>query len=201
MGGYFTSADTKFFPDKLRGLEVFCLQEYRQGAYVIDSFVRRVQDAELKGFDFVRIWPLPSGTNYVSLHKRKERKRERAELPRGKTLKGNSLLIGLALKAATATKTEQRHIDRLMNELDKLLVDTVSKAPAVGNLEGHEYKQRECRLSLNGPDADVLLKKLRPWLKALDWPNGFKVLKRYGEYYQEDARTVPVRSLGRKKSK
>ena len=111
----------------------------------------------------------------------------------------------LHVKATSAAEAREKALAIAPNEVFSEH-DSEYKAESVipadwGNLEGHDYKDHECWLSLSGPDADALLKRLRPWLRALDWPNGFKVLKRFGEYYQEDARTVPARSLGRKDSK
>jgi hypothetical protein len=174
------------------------LEEYPGETCVTDTFVRCVQKAALKGFDFKRIWPLPPGTNYRVLHNQERKKREKAELPPARTLIGNSVLIRLTLKSAEPTKAETQRIEQVMDELDAVTVDKTSEAPAVGNLEGYEYKAGECWLSLSAPDADALVEKLRPWLKALDWPSGFKVLKRYGEHYQDDAPTVQVKSLERK---
>jgi hypothetical protein len=184
--------------DNLSGLLIFRLQEYPRHSYVTDKFVRRVQEVKLKGFDFQRIWPLPRGTDYRKLHKDASNRREKAELPRGRTLKCNSVLIGLILKAQQPTEAEKQRVEGLMDELDALLVDKTSDIPTVGNLEGHEYNEGECWLSISSPDADALVATLRPWLETMDWSTGLQVLKRYGEYYQEDALTAHVQSLERK---
>ena len=73
-------------------------------------------------------------------------------------------MIGLTLKSAKPTKAETQRVEKVADELDALLADKTSEAPAVGSLEGHEYKARGCWLSLSAPDADLLVEKLRPWL-------------------------------------
>jgi hypothetical protein len=37
------------------------------------------------------------------------------------------------------------------------------------------------------PDADDLAKKLKPWVKALDWPGQKWLVKRYGEFVDVEA--------------
>ena len=113
-------------------------------------------------------------------------------LGKGQRLKGNSVVIILKLKSGKSNSTEVKQADRLMDELDALLVDKTADAPAVGSLEGHEYAAAECRVFLSCPSADALVEKLRPWLTKLDWAAGFKVLKRYGEYVDGEAPTEYV---------
>ena len=120
------------------------------------------------------------------LHRQEWIARERSELPPGQKYKGNSVLIGLALDGDRPTAEERRRVDGLMDELDAILVDMHSDAPVVGSLEENEYVDGECWLRLSCPDAHALVDKLRPWLRQLDWPNGYEVIKAYGEYYSEE---------------
>lgn len=42
----------EFYPEKLQGLSIFKLRQFPAGDYVTDTFVQRVQEAGLVGFDF-----------------------------------------------------------------------------------------------------------------------------------------------------
>ncbi len=185
-----------FRANALADLTVFRLTQQPSGAYVTEAFVRQVSEHGLKGFEFVLVWPLPPHVGYMILHKEQKAGRESAELPPGQSLKGNSVIILLTLAALRPTPAERRRVDRLADELDAILVDMQSEAPAVGNLEQIEYTEGECLLSLSCPDAEALVERLRPWLEALEWPLGFRVAKRFGEFYDVEAEEEYVEELG-----
>lgn len=117
------------------------------------------------------------------------RKAERAGLPAGQTVKGNTVVIRLKFSegVADASEEEKTRIERLMDEVDGLLVEPESTATPAGCLEGNEYVEGECRLFLSCPDADLLVVKLWPWLKSLKWDGKLLVMKRYGEYIDTSA--------------
>jgi hypothetical protein len=49
------------------------------------------------------------------------------------------------------------------------------------------------RIFLTCPDCDRLVEKLLPYLRQLPWPRAYQVVKRYGEYVDEEAREEYVR--------
>jgi hypothetical protein len=180
----------EFDPRRLQGLTIFVLPE-SPVPYVTNTFVERVEKHGLKGFRFIKVWPLPPGINWRELARAEKHRQKRKGLPKGQTVKGNTVVIRLALAdpKSKGSKAEKQAVNRLMDQLDALLVDADSELPAVGSLEGHDYGAAgECRLFLSCPDADALVEKLRPWLKHLSWPKGFSVRKRYGEYVDIKAR-------------
>ena len=63
----------EFVPGRLEGLTIFNIPELAGDPLVTDAFKERVEAAGLQGFDFVKVWPLPRGTNWRQLHKKKRR--------------------------------------------------------------------------------------------------------------------------------
>ena len=160
-----------------------------------EPFKRRAKEHGLQGMLFSKVWPLPPAISWKKLARIERDKLHAKGLPPGQTVKGNAVIIQLFLAnpSSKGTATEKKTIAGLMDEIDALLVDVESKVPAVGSLEGHDYGVAgECRLFLSCPDADALVKKLRPWLKALRWEAGFTVIKRYGEYVDPKAKEEVV---------
>jgi hypothetical protein len=177
--------------ERLDGLSIFRIPENPTSTYVTEPFVARAQEHGLRGMNFIKVWPLPPGVYWRALENERRQKRHTEGLPAGQSVKGNSVVIRLQLGSpkSTGTEAEKKSVNKLMDQLDAQLVDVNSDAPVVGSLEGFDYGvPGECRLFLSCPDADALVKKLHPWLKAVDWPKGFKVLKRYGNFADKDAR-------------
>jgi hypothetical protein len=180
----------EFDAKKLDGLSIFRLVEQPARIFVNEAFAARARESRLRGLNFIKVWPLPAGVHWRQLARAEERRQKSKGLPKGQTVKGNTVIIRLSLAdpKSKGNKAEKRAINRLMDQLDALLVDADSDRPAVGNLEGHDDGVAgECRLFLSCPDADALVEKLRPWLKDLSWPKGFSVRKRYGEYVDKAA--------------
>jgi hypothetical protein len=180
----------EFVAEKVRDLTIFRIPEEPANVFVTETFATRVRERGLRGFEFRKVWPLPPGVFWLKLAKEMRIKAHADGLPKGQTVKGNTVVIILSLANphSRGTSAEKRAVERLMDELDALLVDVDSDAPAVGSLEGHDYGvPGECRLFLVCPDADALITRLRPWLKELNWPAGFGVVKRYGHFTNQDA--------------
>ena len=179
-------------PGKLEGLTIFQLRQEQGQVYVTDPFVLRVKEHGLKGFDFIKVWPLPKGADWRALHKRQKRRRERSELPTGCRIKGESVFIRLELGGTRLSKKERKLLDRAMCDLDQLLVDPASEAPTIGSLEGHECSKGVCEMRLSCPDAAALARKLMPWLNTLVWPRPIVIVKRNMPFDNLKARETPV---------
>ena len=178
----------EFLASKLDGLSIFRIPETPMTVYITEPFAARVREYGLQGMDLIKLWPLPAGADWWKLGEEGRKQRERKELPKGGLIKGNTVVIRMRLAGSKATPGERKQINGLMDQLDALLADEESLAVRVGSLEGHEYHKGECRLFLTCPNADALVKKLRPWLQTLDWPDDFVVLKRYGSHVDETAK-------------
>jgi hypothetical protein len=182
-----------FCASRLKGLTIFRIPEDDWAPYVTDEFVARAEQHGLDGLDFAKVWPLPGGVDWESAHKRQRRRRERKELPKGSRLKGQSVFVRLGLRGKRPEKAECKLRDRLVDELDAMLVDPRSKSPSVGSLEGHQCLGGVCELRLSCPDAAALARKLAPWLNAQPWPGEVTAVKRDRGFDNLEANETPVK--------
>lgn len=180
----------ELIPDRLAGLSIFFMRELSYDTFVTQCFVDRAKECGLQGFHFQKVWPLPPDVDWKKLARQELESRYREGLPAGQIVKGNTVVLRLMRRGERkkASAEERRRIEQIMDELDAILIEADSAAPPVGSLEGHEFIKGECRLFFSCPDADALVTKLRPWLAALQWEEGFRVLKRYGGYVDPEAR-------------
>ncbi len=186
----------EFFPRKLAGLSIFRIPETPSEIFVTDEFVSRVREHNLGGMLFVKVWPLPKDVNWGIELKRMRDKQKAVGLRPGKMVKGNAVVLRLALadSKSTGTAAEKRAVKRLKDQADRLLIDVNSDAPAIGSLEGEAFDTPgECRLFFSCPNADALVAKMEPWLRELEWPGDFEIVKRYGSYYGSAGREAHVR--------
>lgn len=171
----------EFRASKLKSLSIFAIPDDPGQLYVTDVFRAAVETAGLDGFDFVKVWPLGKGEDWQSLHKRQAKQRRNKGLPKGQQLKGQSVFVRLKLKADRPSRDECKLRDRLMDELDAMLVDPAGRK-IVGSMEGHECINGVCELRISCPDADTLARFLLPWLKKMQWPNSMTVVKRNASF-------------------
>lgn len=178
----------EFRQRKVEGLSFFCLPIILD-LFVTSVVVNRAKQHGLRGMNFIKVWPLPEGVIWWHLAKIQKRRQLSKGLPKGQTIKGNTVVIRLKLGKSKATEREKKAISDVMDELDALLVTSELEQPLVGSLEGSDYGvEGECRLYLSCPDANVLAEKLRPCLAKLRWKPGLIVLKRYGDMWDKAAR-------------
>lgn len=153
--------------------------------FVTQAFADRVRQHQLQGFHFVKLWPLPEGVSWQEKDKKQRKKKLQVKTKRGTTpVKGNTVVLRLPIAKTKPSKQEKDRLAKVMDVIDALLYDPAAKSdsPLLGNLEGKDVVEGELRLFLSCPDADVLVEKLRPWLKRISWDGPVKVLKRYGNY-------------------
>lgn len=169
-------------PDKMAGLSIFSIPEASTSTFVTQAFVDRVRLHRLQGFRFIKLWPLPAGVNYQEEDRAETEGNLTVDTPRGRVpIKGNTVVIRLGTAKAKANKAEKDRLATFMDELDGLLYEPRPEAPYFGSLEGDDRVDGELRLFLSCPDANVLLDRLRPWLKTLSWNGRVSVMKRFGE--------------------
>ena len=169
-----------FVPFKVQGVVVFRIPQLGTEVFVTDVFEQRVRENNLQGFDLQEVWSQDSPVQASG-----------SSSSRLSSAKSQSVVIDLKLRATRPYPQEKKRIGLLMDELDQLLVQDLD-APLLGNLEGNEFTDGKCRLSLSCPDASVLIKRLGPWLLSLKWPNEVVLVKRDGEYFDLGATEVKV---------
>jgi hypothetical protein len=164
------------------GLSIFRIIEVPTSKFVTQSFVDRVQEHDLKGFNFIKVWPLPEGTHWDPLVRSNQRPTKQVESAKP-AIKNHSVIICLRLGAEhKVTKSHLKRVERLMNEAENLLADGAQNHQDVGGLEGHECVGSEMRLFFACPSAEELATRLLPWLKQIDWSDGLYAIKRQGPF-------------------
>ena len=171
------------FAERMAGLSIFRLVEMPSSTFVNQMFVDRVQQHDLQGFHFIKLWPLPESVSWQVFDKKERKKKVQVKMKRGDmTVRANTVVVMLPTAQAKPSKSEKERLAKIMDDIDTLLHDPSVKqgSPYLGSLEGEDVVEGELRLFLSCPNATALIEKLRPWLKTLTWPGDVKVLKRYG---------------------
>lgn len=179
-------------PDKMTGLSIFNIVEMAGRAYVTQQFVDRVRSNKLQGFNFIKLWPIQDGISVEDEKRKQLQANEMVQTVKGSVpIKGNTVVLMLPTAQAKPSKLENERLNEIMDELDTILgsPNTMADKDYFGSLEGEDTLKGERRLFLSCPDANLLVDKLRPWLKSLTWQSGtIKVLKRFGEYVDLNCR-------------
>jgi hypothetical protein len=198
-GGVVSSIDNLVFIDELLtdDLTIFKVRTQLMEVFCTQRFVDRVENGGLQGFLFIPIWPLPEGITYPHLRYKywklaeKWKPKDMPELD----IKANTVVLRLYCERKKATKKELAAVEEVMTYLEKSLYDENQVDPEsyFGNVEGHDVVDHEIRVFLTAPDCDRLVTYLMPSLRALPWPGKYHVVKRRGEYVDEEAEEEYVR--------
>jgi hypothetical protein len=187
-----------FIDERLDGLTVFRERTQLRELFCTQTFVDRVEGAGLQGFAFVPIWPLPEGVTYNHESYRIAqlcRKWEPKESP-ALDVKANTVVLRLYCERKKASNQEVAAAEAVMANLEKVLYDEEQKDTEsyFGNVEGHDVVDHEIRIFLSAPDCDRLVSRLMPTLRSLPWSGTFHVVKRRGEFMDDNAKEeyVPV---------
>jgi hypothetical protein len=197
--GVVTSTSDKlvFIDEQLEDLTIFKARTQLLELFCTQRFVDRVNAAGLQGFLFVPIWPLPNGITFNDERYRigklaeKWKPKDMQELD----IKGNTVVLRLYCDRKKTSKKEMAALEDVMAHLEKSLYDEnqASAETYFGNIEGHDIVDHEIRIFLSAPACDRLVAHLIPCLQTLPWPGRFHVVKRRGEFVDEQAAEEYVR--------
>lgn len=178
----------EFQPQRLRDATIFVLPEQQDTVLLTQRFVDRVNETGLRGLFAIPVWPLPENVAWWQIRKQRWREYETEGLPPGKTIRSHAVVLELALQHAQGDPSEEERarVLALIEQIKDLLFDVDSTGPAIGHCQDMEEAPGMVKLFLFCPEADLLVERMRPWLKHLDWPEGFRVLIHYGDI-SEDA--------------
>jgi hypothetical protein len=181
--------------DRLAGLSIFRIRKYENSCCITDAVARRIREAKLDGIELRKLWPLPADVPWWLHRKRPECHDELTAQPatEARPIKGNAIVLRLALRGKDPSPEEQTRFEAIADELDAMLVNPRKNSKYFGNLEITEFVPGEAQYFFSCPDADELAKKLKPWVKALDWFGEKALLKRYGEFVDTEATEEPVK--------
>lgn len=179
--------DLTIFKVRTQLIEVFCTQR----------FVDRVEKAGLQGFVFLPIWPLPEGVTFYDEMYRVNKMADKwkpKDLP-GLDIKANSVVLRLYCDRKKPSKKELDATEAVMAHVEASLYNENQASPEsyFGNVEGHDVVDYEIRVFLSAPDCDRLVAHLMPSFGNLPWPGRFHILKRRGEFVDEQASEEYVR--------
>lgn len=175
---------------RLGDASIFRIPEQPNCILVTDRFKDRVDRSGLNGFQFIKIWPLPEGSDLE----------DERSMPQGsnKTVKltGEAVVIRLQLEDPTASAREKQLAADIEVTLSaKLRVDSLD-APYRGSIEVAEFADGEYRVFCTCPDAEQLAAFLMPWLEQVLWDGGVAITKRFGNLYDKKAKEKRVRVRG-----
>jgi hypothetical protein len=181
--------------DRLSGLSIFQMRKFPGRCCVTDAVGRHIREARLDGIELRKLWPLPEHVHHWTHYNHPECQDELTAQPAAEVrpIKGNSVVLRLALQGTEPTAEERSRFEEIADQLDAILVNRSKRARYFGNLEITEFVPGEARCFLSCPDADDLAKKLKPWVKALDWRGQKWLLKRYGVFVDTEATEEPVK--------
>ena len=110
--------------ERMAGLSIFRLVEMSSRTLVTQAFVDRVQERELQGFHFVKLWPLPEGVSWQEEDKRERKKKVQVKTKRGSVpVKGNMVVLVLPIAKTKPSKAEKDRLAKVMDEIDALLYE------------------------------------------------------------------------------
>jgi hypothetical protein len=180
---------------KVTELSVFRIKYLMDPCFVTNVVAQRIMDARLVGFHLLKVWPQPKEFRSGIYWKTPECQDEYTQPSEiyDRPITGNSVILRLGLEKKSASKEESARASQIADELDAMLFSKRKNAKYYGSLEANECTAGEARYFFSCPDADELVKKLKPWVKSLDWPRSKKLTKRYGEYVDESATEEDVR--------
>ncbi|HMP03206.1 MAG TPA: hypothetical protein PKD86_05610 [Gemmatales bacterium] len=192
-GSILTIDRYNFIPEVVKDLSFFRIRFRLRALLCTQVVVDRVKQYGLQGFVFIKLWSLENGsTDYLSERRKAHREAEKLKPAEGPPLpvKGNAVVIRLYTEKKKAKKVVVAAAEKIMAELEQRLYEPsqTDAASDFGDIEGHDVVEHEIRIFLTTPDCHRLVELLLPYLKKLPWAGRYQVVKRFGEYVDEDAR-------------
>lgn len=181
----------------LKQLSIFAVPENSQVVLVTAEFKERVELSGLNGFHFVKVYPFPKGVDWAMEEAKRIRKSPiKAGTKSGKNqnVDAHTVVVFLTLEGAKAKPTakEKKLVGRLADEAMAQLRLPSIESPYFGRVEGTDVHSGYVRMFMTCPDANVLITKLEPWLRSINWPRKTHIVKRLGQMYDADAEELEV---------
>lgn len=183
----------EFDPDTIKEHSVFTIPEMPTKLFVTQRFIERIEEAQLRGFDCPKLWPLPPSTNWRMYRKPLRDHQVESWSSAAKDISRNSLALKLPIDDVEMAPNERASLEQILDELDQILIDVNSEKEPVGTVDGFSCVEGNIEVWMSCPDADALANHLTSWLNRLKWRNGFTLVKRYGERIDCEARQEEVK--------
>lgn len=170
---YYAFSDSQLF-----GASIFRIPEQPNIYFVTDKFKDRVEQAGLNGLHFIKVWPLPEGSDWDA----EETARRRSRSKRANLL-GQGLILRFRLKEEKPSVRERKLAVAIKSSLTELLKVETLEDKYWGTIDDSDYEDSEFRIRCTCPDADQLADHIADWLQAVQWDNDVATVKRYGNLY------------------
>jgi hypothetical protein len=148
----------------------------------------KAESAGLNGFYFIKIWPFPEGESW----ERMETLRRRSSRGKTEPMKGQCLTISLKLERGKPTEAQESWVRELAFQLEEFLNEGADSQEAefVGAIDDVDSHKNKARIILACPDVYLLFDKIKPWISKVDWPGAVEVEMRFGNRFDDEAKTV-----------
>ena len=179
-----------FDASRLVDASIFRIPEQPNCILVTDRFKDRVEQSGLNGFQFIKIWPLPEGSDLEADRAKRKRKTKTVKLA------GEALVIRFTLGGEAPTVVEKKRAAAIEASLAAILKVDSLDAPYRGSIEVAEFADGEFRVFCTCPDAEQLAEFLKPWLDQVAWDGDIAIAKRFGNLYDTKAKEKRVQVRG-----
>ncbi|MEZ6032209.1 MAG: hypothetical protein R3C17_03890 [Planctomycetaceae bacterium] len=177
-----------FRPEMLDDLSIFRIREYPHFNLVTQKFKDRAESAGLNGLCFVKLWPLPVGSDWMAEEARERREQIAAGLS-AVDMQGQCLVVKLRSAGKKTTPAETAWAERIASDIERFLSQQKSvDDPYIGMVEDIRTLAKEIRIYLSGPSVDLLVDFLQPLLHTLRWPQKIELVRRYGNMLDRTAK-------------
>ncbi len=179
-----TAVDIEYFyfrEDAVKGLSVFRIPQYPMAVFVTNVFLDYVEQNELNGFVFRKVWPISIESNW--------RESEYSLSLKNKELKKNTMVVILN---GFNERYNSEILESKNTAIDAILSVSSLEDQYFGSYEGSDLVGDELRLFFSCPDVDDLFSFIKSELFNIDFADSIQVLKRYGAMYQLGVKEILV---------
>lgn len=180
-----------FIKSKLEGATIFRVPELPNFYLVTDRFKHAVESANLNGFNFVPVWPLPRGVDWHVEESKRRKVKGRVKIS------GQALILRFRLAKQKPSIAEKKLALSISESLLAVLSLATLTEKYWGTVEVCEFAEGEFRIFCSCPDSEGLYGHLSQWLSEVHWENDFDVVKRFGNLFDRKAKEtrISVKSL------
>ena len=175
-----------FKPKLVEKETIFRIPQQPNLYFVTEQFKNRVESAALNGLSFIKVWPLPLGSDWQMLDKANRSKTKKV------TLSGHALILRFRFENQSPSTREKKLLSKIEKSIrQQLKVETLDE-PIWGTPEICETQDGEFQVFCSCPNCDELAVHLEEWCQSIEWENDFGIVKRYGNLYDKKAKEKRV---------
>jgi len=180
----------EFYKEELQKHSIFRVREYPVVVLVSESFKRKAEDAQLNGLNFIKIYPMPEGQSWDDLETERWRARRKLLEP----LRGQCVVIALPASSRPASEDEKQVARQIVHDLEAVMATHVKSLGHgfIGSVDELTEQQGELLVFVTCPDANELVKLIKPGADKTQWPQKLRLEKLYGNRFEKQTRRISV---------